>query len=1632
MPVSPAPAPAPTEPAPPAGSEADLKRRLDLSRRELLDLTARNRLLHTPRRQARSSSIEIVGGSPEHVHRLLVIEGKAMSFEAASEAQTTVKPAMSTSPLAEAALEPDQPAFSDVDGSPEAPAVLPQPEEAEQRRRDDRLQTLLASNQLQQRLLRTFHAAHTFEEEQGVNVLFLALGFLKWHEEDKPGKERFAPLLLVPVELERQSVASRFRVHWSGEDITTNLSLQVKLRSEYRVDLPEVDASLDADEEIAPAKYFELVRQSIAGMKDWEVLDKDIVLGFFSFAKLLMYRDLDPGAWPESRALHQHALMNGLLGGALPPGIKGDDAPLCGEDALIDPLIEPRDMMHVVDADSSQAIVVEEAKRGRNLVIQGPPGTGKSQTISNIIAAAVMSGKRVLFVAEKVAALNVVKDRLGNIGLGDMCLALHSNKARKAAVLADIGRTLALDKPVVRDAEQIAAQLKDARDRLNEHALAMHTPLPPSDVTAWQCVGELARLRAGGVPTSDLTLEGCQSLTAQQTAQRRTMLKELAAFAAEIGVPAKHPWRGVMLASMLPMDLDRIKPRFEPAAQAVRAASAAAADLARSLHQSIDANAVTFAWARSLARAAERIAGAPQMDRTAIADGVWESNRAELVQIIAAGAKISETRSRLASTLIESAWTTDFSAVRRDIAAHGEGLFRFLSSAYRRAKNTLRGVLAAGAPLPRSNAERLALMDAVIAAQAAQKSMAASSELGRRAFGQLWLGEKSNWQALAAVERWESECRSDVQMPRDFRQIASRTTDARPLTEAARNVQAACDRAQAAASEIFTALQIDVSAAFSAPAPSATAGAGQPIDYVGLADLATRLDLWRSNPEGITKWIAYRQRDEQCRAAGMGEVCERLRDGRMTPPQALDRFDAAYFERILRQLATVHPSLSTFDGLAHERLLQQFRDLDQQRISLARAEVALAHWEKVPRGASVIGEVGVIRRELAKKRRHLPIRQLLKAAGNAVQAVKPVFMMSPLSIAQYIEPGALEFDILLIDEASQVRPVDALGAIARAKQIIVVGDDKQLPPTRFFTREFEGDVEDEPDAEASATGDLESILGLCGSLDLPQRMLRWHYRSRHHSLITVSNREFYDNRLYVVPSPMERDATRGLVFHHVRDGVFDRGASATNRVEAKVLAQAVMKHARDWPKLSLGVGAFSVQQRDAIIDEIESLRRADPGVESFFATDVAEPFFVKNLENIQGDERDVIFISVGYARDAKGSLTMNFGPLSNAGGERRLNVLITRAKTRCEVFTSITADDIDLNRATGKGPAAFKAFLAYAQRGVLEGIGAAAGAEALQQVLAKSLRDAGWQADLNVGVAGFFVDLAARKPDAPVGEYALGIEYDGPDYSASRSARDRDRTQPFVLSDRGWRLHRIWSMDFLNRPDEQIRRTLEALMSAQSEQGVSKPTPTSVPAAAFSREESSRARTAKDDEGAIAIPYKEARFRVPASREIPELPMGKLAEIIANIVEIEGPIHGDEITERLRHLWDAGRVGARMVRAIDTALEWAVRTRLIWRDGEFYLRSPDSPVAVRDRSEVESSSLRDPAMLPPAEIRVCVQRMVRANFGVTREEMITAAARTLGFKATTPGLRETIDSQVTHMLESTTLIEDNGRLREKA
>ncbi len=663
---------------------------------------------------------------------------------------------------------------------------------------------------------------------------------------------------------------------------------------------------------------------------------------------------------------------------------------------------------------------------------------------------------------------------------------------------------------------------------------------------------------------------------------------------------------------------------------------------------------------------------------------------------------------------------------------------------------------------------------------------------------------------------------------------------------------------------LFASLEIDVAGTFKQNSQS----------RVPIRDLLTRLRRWQNDPEGLPRWIGYQLRRKRLTAHGLESLVEGLHNGRIPVAAAVDQLQVCYYQVLIRDIFTRHPHIAEFDGQSHQQWVNRFRELDKARIEMARGEVAARHHDGIPRNA-LGGEMAVVRREIEKKRRHKPIRQLLKDAGTAILAIKPVFMMSPISVAQYLESGALTFDLLVIDEASQVNPVDALGAMARATQVIVVGDDKQLPPTRFFRKMLDEDAVAEDTDDDINAGDVESILGLCIAQGMSQRMLRWHYRSRHHSLIAVSNREFYENHLCVVPSPTTITAMHGLHFRLVKGGVYDRGITATNVGEAKEIANAVIEHAKQDPQKSLGVGTFSAAQRDAIRAELEILLRTHVELSQYFSPGRPEPFFVKSLENIQGDERDVIFISVGYARDSSGYMAMNFGPLSSAGGERRLNVLISRARERCEVFSSITADDIDLQRAKSRGAAAFKTFLRYAATGILDTQIQTGGDydSDFERQVAIALEGHGYEVHRQVGTVGFIIDLAVVDSQRP-GRYLLGIECDGATYHSSRSARDRDRLRESVLRDRGWRVHRVWSTDWFHRANEQLEKIVDSIEKAKRDAEADElpelPSEPDDPGPPLANSVTPPDQPCDPPPFAWIVPYKEAIFDAPIGTPIHE------------------------------------------------------------------------------------------------------------------------------------------------------------------
>jgi len=1570
-----------------------IREKLESARRELLDLTTRNRLLATPRHSSRAKTVEVVDERSTEIFRLLVAEGKQLSFLPKPTEDEDGEPGNSVT------AGDDPPLFS-LDGFDDESDDNDSESVPAERHTDSRLQTNLDSERLGKRLLQLHYDARSAIEEQGFNVLYLALGFLKWYEPNKRDRARYAPLVMIPVELSRTSARSGFKVSYSEEDLSPNLSLKEKLKAQSGITLPDFSDEDPLDLET----YFAAVERAVRDHESWEVLTNDMVLGVFSFAKFLMYQDLDPENWPKRSPLESHHLIGRLLGDGF------NTEPAFGDDVDVDAVTDPAQLFHVVDADSSQTLAIEEVRQGRDLVIQGPPGTGKSQTIANLIAAAVKDGKRVLFLAEKRAALEVVKRRLDQVHLGDMCLELHSHKARKRVVLEGLDRTLKLGRPRVA-AERVTDSLREQRDRLNAHATALHRTIGNTELSAFRAMGRLAQLKASGVPHVQFQLNESTEWTPDDLSKRRTLVADQARLIDDMGQPGSHIWRGVGIPSLLPSDIDRLVSRLNTLVEDWDGWNAELNDFV--VTTALQCN--TLNELKDAVAATSLLGKAPDLDREAIGHPAWRGEKQEVDQVIAHGLHLTSARGQLDAILAESAWHTDLSAIRQVLASHGESLFRIFSRDYRSAVRSLRSH--ALTDVPPSPKVRIALLDSLDRAKRARDAIEESDGLGRTTLGRLWRGLDSDWRHLKELSEWVESCQ--VEMPEtDVLALAQRVDDRTVLAALGERLLRESDALASRIEEIVGELALSLSEAFGATS----------IREVDRQVLTTRMVDWTRSPESLHEWTTFRDRDTQLRAHGLEALADELGTGGVPAQNAVGSYDSAVCEAVVRKAWEAEPSLRDFDGRQHARVVADFRELDQKRMELARAEVAAVHYEGIPRGGGTAGQVGVIRQETQKKRRHKPLRKLLAEAGAAVQSIKPVFMMSPMSVAQYLAPGSVEFDLLLIDEASQVRPVEALGAVARAGQMVVVGDKRQLPPTRFF----DSLVDDEERDDDFQVTDVESILTLCEAAGVHPKMLRWHYRSRHESLIAVSNRSFYQDRLFIVPSPVNGDSM-GVNLRLVEDGIYDRGGTATNPREAQAVADAVMAHATSHPHKSLGVGAFSVAQRDAILNELELRRRSRPAVEGFFVEGGAEPFFVKNLESIQGDERDVIFLSVGYGKDSSGFMAMNFGPLSNEGGERRLNVLISRAKERMDVFTSITSDDIDLERTGAIGPRVLKQFLRYARTGYMDvaEAGAREPESPFEEEVARALVGIDYQVVHQVGTAGFYLDLAIIHPEQP-GRYALGIECDGASYHSSRSARDRDHLRQAVLEDRGWRIHRIWSTDWFKDPEGELRKTHEAAQAAIHAPGplagaggtLHTPTEDVHPA-----RPSELVRTVEDeDNGRAVTAYQQASFNVPLQHEPHLVGASKLAGVVKGIVEAEGPIHREEVGRRIAHLWGLQRAGKRIQTAAGAAARAATRSGAILAAREF-LDIPGRPVRVRDRSEVESRTLLKAEMLPPAEIREALRQFVGAHIGCTSDEALVGATRLFGFKRAGPDLKAVVESEVRGMLGDAELVLRDGQIR---
>ncbi|PIQ19725.1 MAG: DNA helicase, partial [Cytophagales bacterium CG18_big_fil_WC_8_21_14_2_50_42_9] len=707
--------------------EHPIAAKLEAARRELLDLSLRNPLLNY--RPLKSRGVEVVNELPAEIFRILVKEGKAMSFLPIDS-----KTALS---LIEQPVTPNAP-------------FIPTPAQT-----DNKLQTKETLEKLQGRLLDTYHSARMFVEEQGVNILYLVLGSLTWYETENSAEGRQAPLILVPVELERTTAREQFQMRYTGGEIGSNLSLQARLKTDFGIALPDLPEA----EELDVIHYFDEVWLRVVGRKGWVINAQTISLGFFSFGKFMMYNDLDSLTWPDTAQPGQHPILNALL---QEQGFR-EPASHIPDEAHLDEYVTPAETRQVVDADSSQTLAILDVNQGRNLVIQGPPGTGKSQTITNLIAEAIGKGKTVLFVAEKMAALEVVKRRLDKVGLGEACLELHSHKTNKKDLLRELQRTLEVGKPQLPALEGEVNLLTQIRARLNDYATAINTPVGTSNLTMYVIYGRLIQQRKkyAGVELPRLALPSLLAWSQPEFKAKEALIEEVQARLSQMGMPKKLLFWGSQRRSLLPTEQNSLQAQLVAANQAAPTLRSASEQLARLMQMTPPANRRA---ADQLSQISQQLQQSPDYRGINLVATVWSQKQAELRSLIAAGTAFAKIHQQYDSGLISEAWGHQVLPIRQNLLAYGEKWWRFAAGAYRKSKNELTGLTRLG--LPKENRDQLALVDAILEEQRQAQILKQGQELGQAAFGRQWRGKDSDWHYLHTLLNWVVNLYQDVQTGR--------------------------------------------------------------------------------------------------------------------------------------------------------------------------------------------------------------------------------------------------------------------------------------------------------------------------------------------------------------------------------------------------------------------------------------------------------------------------------------------------------------------------------------------------------------------------------------------------------------------------------------------------------------------------------------------------------------------------------------------------------------------------------------------------------------------------------------------------------------------------------------------------
>ena len=1376
--------------------------------------------------------------------------------------------------------------------------------------------------EMQKTLRNLREKAKSMIQEQGINVLYLAFGFLEWKENWNSEQSFKAPLILVPVDLRIESLMSPYILSKRDDEVIINPTLKYKLENDFGVELPEFTDEIELNLE----DYLEKIERIIS-MNQWKII-KEVSLSLFSFLKINMYKDLEG----NKEYIMNHPVIKAISGDPsqlenVPDDIKNFD---------FDNKTNPIDTFQVVDADSSQQEAIMYAKKGISFVLQGPPGTGKSQTITNIISECLASGKKILFVSEKVAALDVVRKRLVNAGLADFCLILHSYKANKREVMDQFEKTLELvqenrkEKNIHYDDLE---RLQEKRNELNQYAKEVYDIIEPFNKSIYEINGILAKLDK--YEEYIFTINDIRNVKEKQYNKYIQILEALSNTINEM--PEKYdenPWyesNVEYVSNELRHDIYAkipiLKEKMIKYEKTIKEIYEKTSLKMNNSYENIERAILIYEVAKKspivpsewlkmenqekifdeineyekISDDFKKIKEKIQEIRTEVAllnpkikfeDIKYiistleiENEKKQIINLIHNNKiynqilnlenmeellkeekitqmkinNINYEKEKLLRKFDVDILKVEYEGILDRYRTDYQSITRYFKKSYKKDMKKLKA-LYINENKKFKYQDILPTLNSLKNIDSERKWLADNVNTFRKVFDGIFEFENTDFEEvnkyiniynelekyieylgnaadiLKKIEDKENEIKEKFSFYyegietswRKIREALSWSINFKKIIDdnlvegefpykvcEDKEIILECEKSEKLLKEIKNDIDIEFKWFLD------MFDNKNKFMKIELNKLIQKLEKCNNDLSSLEKWSDFRRVEKSCQQEGLDDYVNIIKNKKISPNEIVPIFQKRFFRLWLDSVLEENPAVREFRGVNQEKNIEEFVNLDKEQFKIAQKRIRarlINNLEYLDDDVSM----RILKRELKKKKKIKPLRGLFEEISGILLKLKPCLMMSPLSVSLYLKSNAYKFDTVIFDEASQVRTENAIGAIFRGKQVIIAGDSKQLPPTNFFEATYsESDYDSgEKIDEQYEENSYESVLDEANLL--PEKTLLWHYRSRHEHLIAFSNAKIYKNKLITFPSNKDRVKDNGVEYVYVKDGRYDSGGRNGNEIEANKVAELVFEHYKNYPKRSLGVIAFGSIQQQAIETALRKIRLENQEFENFFDEEKEDAFFIKNLENVQGDERDTIIFSIGYAKDLNGIFRMNFGPLSKSGGERRLNVAITRAKYNVKLVGSILPTDIDINRISSEGPKLLRSYIEFAKNGPETLNNEICRKEKIcfdspfEESVYQFLDENGYDVSTQVGCSGYRIDLAVKNSKVQ-GEYIIGIECDGASYHSAKTARERDRLRQEILENMGWKIYRIWSTDWIKDSRTEGRKLIDAIENAKKQ-----------------------------------------------------------------------------------------------------------------------------------------------------------------------------------------------------------------------